>query len=346
MKGTVTVDCKSRSLMSLSATRPSTIKRSRPTDAFARPRVRRLIATLVFAALAVGAAWALLTQAEVIVASLDAMRHADRLLIVVGIVLVAVRYWAAAASLQAATPHHLPFGGTLSTQLATAAVGRLTPEAIGWLVLNLRFLQRVGLGMGQATAAISLKLAAGVIGRVGFALAVAWSVAATPGSPQPGIDLPTAFGVWALVLVTVSVVVASFLLRRSDRVRAKVEPALRDLAALRHDPARAARLVGTTLLLSVLPALTLAVAAAAVGIDIPASTIFAVYLVGSAIAAASPTPGNLGAVEAALSAGLTGAGAPPSDALAAVLIYRLLTFWLPILPGLVAFRWAQRAKYL
>ena len=99
-------------------------------------------------------------------------------------------------------------------------------------------------------------------------------------------------------------------------------------------------------MLSILPALTLAAATAAVGIDLPLATVFAIYLVGSALAAASPTPGNLGAAEAALSAGLAGAGADPSEALAAVLIFRLLTFWLPILPGLVAFRWAQRAKCL
>jgi uncharacterized protein (TIRG00374 family) len=66
--------------------------------------------------------------------------------------------------------------------------------------------------------------------------------------------------------------------------------------------------------------------------------VFAVYLGGTAVASLSPTPGNLGAVEVALSAGLTAIGVPASAAVGAVLIYRLLTFWLQLLPGFLAFR--------
>ena len=59
----------------------------------------------------------------------------------------------------------------------------------------------------------------------------------------------------------------------------------------------------------------------------------AVYLAAAVIAAASPTPGGLGAIEAALIAGLTGIGISSGAAVSAVLIYRLATYWLPVLPG-------------
>ena len=68
-----------------------------------------------------------------------------------------------------------------------------------------------------------------------------------------------------------------------------------------------------------------------------ASTV-AVYLAGAAVASISPTPGGLGAMEAALVAGLTAVGAPTGPAVAGVLAFRLLTFWLPILPGWLAYR--------
>jgi len=70
----------------------------------------------------------------------------------------------------------------------------------------------------------------------------------------------------------------------------------------------------------------------------------AVYVGGSAIASAAPTPGNLGAIEAAIVAGLTGIGVPPEQAVAAVLSFRLLTFWLPILPGGPVFRYLQHRR--
>ena len=62
------------------------------------------------------------------------------------------------------------------------------------------------------------------------------------------------------------------------------------------------------------------------------------YLGSSLIAAAAPTPGGLGALEAAMVAGLTGVGLESGVAVAAVLSYRLATYWLPILPGWISFR--------
>ena len=48
------------------------------------------------------------------------------------------------------------------------------------------------------------------------------------------------------------------------------------------------------------------------------------------------TPGGLGFVEAGLTATLTLAGVPVGAALVATLVYRLLTFWLPLPIGGVA----------
>ena len=72
----------------------------------------------------------------------------------------------------------------------------------------------------------------------------------------------------------------------------------------------------------------------------------AVYLGAAVIAAASPTPGGLGAIEAALVAGLTGIGVPPGPAVSAVLTYRLATYWLPVIPGWAAWRLLQRRDYV
>ena len=68
----------------------------------------------------------------------------------------------------------------------------------------------------------------------------------------------------------------------------------------------------------------------------------AVYMGGSIVAAAAPTPGGLGALEAALVAGFTGVGMEPGIAVAAVLAYRLATYWLPILPGWLSFQHLER----
>jgi len=62
--------------------------------------------------------------------------------------------------------------------------------------------------------------------------------------------------------------------------------------------------------------------------------------------AASPTPGGLGAIEAATIAGLIGIGISSGAAVSAVLAYRLATYWLPVLPGWYSWRLLQRMGYV
>ncbi|HEX2822448.1 MAG TPA: flippase-like domain-containing protein [Streptosporangiaceae bacterium] len=71
-----------------------------------------------------------------------------------------------------------------------------------------------------------------------------------------------------------------------------------------------------------------------------------VYLAGNAVGSAAPTPGGLGAVEAVLAAGLTAIGVPAHEAIPAVLVFRLATFWLPIPAGWVSYLLLQRRGVL
>ena len=82
------------------------------------------------------------------------------------------------------------------------------------------------------------------------------------------------------------------------------------------------------------------------GAEVPVATAAAVYLAGAAVATAAPTPGGIGATEAALVAGYTAVGVEASVAFAAVLLFRLITFWLPILPGWLALVTLQRSGRL
>jgi undecaprenyl-diphosphatase len=123
--------------------------------------------------------------------------------------------------------------------------------------------------------------------------------------------------------------------------RRLVTPALRagrELAGVLRRPAKAAHLLGGSTGVTLTYALTLACCLAAFGAQVPLVSTIAVYLAGAAVASVSPTPGGLGVMEAALVAGLTAVGAATGPAVAGVLVFRLLTFWLPILPGWLGYR--------
>jgi undecaprenyl-diphosphatase len=114
------------------------------------------------------------------------------------------------------------------------------------------------------------------------------------------------------------------------------------LRALARSPGRLAALFGGSTLVTLAYIAALAASVAAFNGDVSIAEVGAVYLGASLIAAAAPTPGGLGAMEAALVAGFTGVGMESGVAVAAVLSYRLVTYWLPILPGWISFRGLDR----
>lgn len=76
------------------------------------------------------------------------------------------------------------------------------------------------------------------------------------------------------------------------------------------------------------------------------AAICVVFLVGATVGQVAPTPGGLGAVEAALTAGLAGVGVDGGVALSAVLMFRVFTFWLPAIPGWFCFNDLLKKGYL
>jgi len=71
----------------------------------------------------------------------------------------------------------------------------------------------------------------------------------------------------------------------------------------------------------------LAVSIYAVGAHVPWQALLLVYGSGAIVGSLGITPGGLGLVEGTLCIGLVGAGLPAALALAAVLLYRLISFW-------------------
>lgn len=61
------------------------------------------------------------------------------------------------------------------------------------------------------------------------------------------------------------------------------------------------------------------------------------YVVAYSIGTLAPTPGGLGAIEGLMIALYLSFGVPSGIAVAVVLVYRIINFWLPIVPGFVAY---------
>lgn len=73
-------------------------------------------------------------------------------------------------------------------------------------------------------------------------------------------------------------------------------------------------------------------------------TIIAGFSIGYLFFVVSPTPSGLGIVEGALTLGLVSLYVPLNQAAAVTLAYRGVTFWVPLIIGLLSFRMVSRSK--
>jgi Mg2+-importing ATPase len=115
---------------------------------------------------------------------------------------------------------------------------------------------------------------------------------------------------------------------------------------LARRPRLLARAVGWQIAIVILDAGTIWVLLRAVGAQAHPLVVFTSYMFSSLLRTVGIVPGGLGVFEAASVFMLREAGLPIATALAATLLFRGLSFWLPMLPGLVfAQRLAGRPKH-
>ena len=307
-----------------------------------RPRTLLAIAALA------GAFYFLLPQIADVSSSWHALQHVNWAWLPVIIGLSALTYVASAMALIGAVPGHVPFGPAVLTQGASSFINRVSPANVGGMALNARFLQKSGTSTPASVAAVGVNALAGAIMHV-VLIVVFFALAGHDLSKA--FKLPSASKI-LLILAVIIAVIGIVLATRPGRrwTRKQLIPGARSAAgSLRQaaaSPVKLGLLFGGSALITLAYIAGLAASVQAFGGGPGLIVLGAVYLAAAALAAAAPTPGGLGAIEAALVAGLTGVGMQPGPAVSAVLLYRLATYWLPVLPGWLCWRSLQHREYV
>lgn len=254
---------------------------------------------------------------------------------------------AAAVTRQGAVLQPLPKGRLLATQFAAGAANHLLPTGLGAGAVNLRFMTVCGVPPARSSAALALYLLAECVGRLGLlaALLVAFPDALRLGPLLPdGSPLPLLLG--ALGLVVVAGAVTALVRPLRTRVSAFARDALDEARSVHTRPARALALWGGSLAFPALQATGLAAVGQALRLPVPPAHMVLAYLAATVAVALVPTPGGLGSVEAALIVALVAVGGPAAVATAVVLAYRIITVWLPLVPGALTLGALVRLKVI
>lgn len=307
-----------------------------------RPRRRISTAISLVALMGVAAlAWRMM----------PAVRHASGQLTTVGApswpwlgvaaVAIAASFCFSALALQAGVGVRLPFRHTVFAQLAAGAANRITPGSVGGAAVNLRFLTKQGISVGTAGAAVTLVgLAHAAVALLGILIFGPSTIPRAAGRIIASPTLP-----WVLVIVAALLALfgswrwkigGSRFAVIVSRWKAAAADALGAGRRLPRRPLQVITLFVTVAAVKVANLVALYAALWAFDGDVRGWRVAVAYLVGATSAEVVPTPGGLGAVDAALVVSLVGAGVGSGTVLAGVLVYRLLAFWAPIVPGVLS----------
>ncbi|MEP6623723.1 MAG: lysylphosphatidylglycerol synthase domain-containing protein, partial [Acidimicrobiia bacterium] len=261
----------------------------------------------------------------------------------------ALTFVGATLAVMGSVNQRLPSVATLLAQVASSFASKLAPAGLGGMALNTRFIQKAGVDPAVAVSSVGLNFVAGVMVHILMLVTFAvWAGRDAFGSislPDPVIAL---YGLAGVVVVTaVSFAIPAVRHQVTGRLVPIVRRALSGIGGTLRHPGKVALLFGGSALVttSYLVALFFAVEAFG-GSGLSFAQVGAIYLAASAVATVAPTPGGLGALEAACIAGLVAAGMPNEIAVPSVFLYRLATFWIPVAPGWLAFTYLQRTDYL
>ena len=310
------------------------------------PNLLMVVGSLVGLWLIIG----VLTEAS---GSLSVIRGASWAWVAAAFVLAQLPVVTGAWALTGAVIGPLPFGRCVALETSNLFTSFVGGDAAVFGV-RVRFFQRQGL---DAPAAISSGAIAGsaswVVKGVLFIFCLPFAIGDfhKPTSNDGGSHEDIVWIILIAVLVIAIVAAVATLVPRVRRLVAeKAWPHLitiwNDVKAIAVEPRKIAYVLGGSLGSQVLIALCLGASLHSVGEHASFATLIVVLTLAAMIGGAVPVPGGAGVIEVGLIAGLTAAGIPQDQAVAAVFIERFCTAYLPPIWGWATLLWLRRSDYI
>jgi uncharacterized membrane protein YbhN (UPF0104 family) len=299
--------------------------------------------------------WALILVLIKVGQSFDTIKGAAWGWVAATAVLAQLAYPSTALSEIGTVNQVLPYGRVVALEFANAFTS-LAGGTPATFATRVRFFQQQGFDATQAvTSGALVSTTSWIVKGALFliSLPLAWgsmnfSQAGQNSSGNHGKAIWLLLAIIVLLLVLIGVALAVPRLRRmaADKARPKLRQVWGDLKVLATRPAKLVELFAGALSAQLMVALALGAALHAFGQHLSLATIFIVITLASMLGGVSPVPGGMGVVEAGMILGLTAAGIPETDAVAATFVQRMFTSYLPPLWGWFVLVWMRRREYL
>jgi glycosyltransferase 2 family protein len=256
-----------------------------------------------------------------------------------------------AMSLSGSVVRPIALGEATIVMFGQSFLNRFTPMNAGGMAMRIRYLQKGGTDATVATAAIGLTSAASGVMQVLF---FAFFLLATSTDPTGGLDLRgdggpdvsviavfVGAGVIAAIVIAATPKLRRWVVRFVTTTFAKIK---QDFGELARRPTKLSLLFGGQAIAKLSTIIAFALSCRAFDVDLAFVELGALYMVANTVASAVPSPGGVGAIEAALVFMLTSAAVDDATAWAAVLLFRLINYWFPTVPGYLALKVSERRQ--
>jgi uncharacterized membrane protein YbhN (UPF0104 family) len=284
----------------------------------------------------------------------DAVRDASWTWIVAGAVVAQLPRISQAVATRASAPAAVPFGPVYVLQLATSYVNLAVPTSFGSVAVGVRFFQRQGMSAASALTSGTINTFANNVVQAGLlGLLLLFSGATL----NLDIGTPSASGATHILLLLLAIAAVAAIgcavLGYLGRARAAVRehfgrwwPEVRRTLGSLRSSHKLPQLILGNVATEVLFATALGLFARALGFPLSIADLLVINMSTSLFSSLIPVPGGIGVVEGGLVVGLSADGMTQSSAFAAVLLYRICTFYLPPIWGWFALRWLRHNQYL
>lgn len=266
---------------------------------------------------------------------------------VMGMLFSFLTFFTAALSYKSLVLQPIRYSRMSLIQLASSFADKLAPAGAGGLAVNTQYLTKNNLSYTQAGSIAGINNLMGVVAHTSLLLAVViFGKTTIREAFQFRVSVPS----WLWPTIVVGLIVTAIVLIKRRHYRAKLIGVLKGvrntLKGYRQHPWRLAGSYGAAVLTTLSFVVVLYISALAVGSHITLLQTLVVFTVGVVAASVTPTPGGIGGAEAGLATALSGAGLTPPQALTVALLFRFLTYWLPLLPGFLAFQYVTKKEYI
>jgi uncharacterized protein (TIRG00374 family) len=239
----------------------------------------------------------------------------------------------------------LAFGLTYKVEMAGQFVSKLLQSFVGILSINIYYLIKKSHTASQAATVMTANA---------MTSAVAYAILIIIGLTQSTVsfdNLNSSVQIPPNLILLMFVIVAglAYFLYRSIDLRQKIRKMWRDvkanIRAYKQKPLSLVVSVVCNGLGSSANIFAIFASAHAIGVELSFAQALIAYTFGNVAMSLIPTPGGLGAAEAGIYSGLVFTGINGADAMTITLLYRLISYWLPIIPGYIFF-WGLRKNVL